>query len=586
MGLVFTKNKLTTAVLICGWHDEGFGPLTRDNPVCMLPVLNRPFLEYTIDFLRARGIERIFISGPRDDTGSIAHFVGALKQKYSELNVAFVEEDKPKGSAGALRDLKESLSNENFLVINSNILISEIDFDDIYYEHTNKKSVITIGVTRERNKPMEGISIDKDGTVKSYTFIHPSRDRRSPFKPVGIYLFNHEALNYIKEKGYYDIKEQLIPALRAVDVPVHAYEIDGYCKPINSVDDYYNVQRESLFRGSVKTGNMTEIAAGVWAGDNTFISPRAYIVGPTIIGRNCKIEDNAQIIGPTVIGDNCTIGKRAKIRESILWNDFEMEEDSSLKYCIVGRGLRVFAGDSFNNKVVVDSLKLGDLNLIPPKYEFSGVVESVALKMGGFKYAAFLGLKRLIDMTGAFFLLVLAAPILAALAIAVKMDSDGPAIFRQKRCGKHGVDFEMLKFRTMVKDAHKMQQKLVTEKNVDGPMFKLVNDPRITKTGQFLRKTSLDELPQLFNVLKGDMSLVGPRPLVMDEMKFSPSWRSIRLKVKPGITGLWQVQGRSEAPFHDWIRHDVHYVQNQSLWMDIKILIKTIRVVFQKAGAY
>jgi lipopolysaccharide/colanic/teichoic acid biosynthesis glycosyltransferase len=120
---------------------------------------------------------------------------------------------------------------------------------------------------------------------------------------------------------------------------------------------------------------------------------------------------------------------------------------------------------------------------------------------------------------------------------------------------------------------------------VDGPVFKLDRDPRITRVGAFLRKTSLDELPQLINVIKGDMSLVGPRPLVMGEMKFSPSWRDIRLRVKPGVTGLWQVEGRSSPYFHDWIRYDVAYVKEQSLTGDLKIILKTIRVVLKKIGA-
>ena len=114
----------------------------------------------------------------------------------------------------------------------------------------------------------------------------------------------------------------------------------------------------------------------------------------------------------------------------------------------------------------------------------------------------------------------------------------------------------------------------------------MVNDPRVTKLGRFLRRSSLDELPQLFNVIRGEMSLVGPRPLIMEEMKFSPSWRDARLKLKPGITGLWQVEGRSNAPFHDWIRYDLDYLNNSSIWTDVKIIFKTIKVVFNKIGAY
>jgi lipopolysaccharide/colanic/teichoic acid biosynthesis glycosyltransferase len=114
----------------------------------------------------------------------------------------------------------------------------------------------------------------------------------------------------------------------------------------------------------------------------------------------------------------------------------------------------------------------------------------------------------------------------------------------------------------------------------------MINDPRVTHLGKILRETSLDEFPQLINVLRGEMSLVGPRPLVIEEMRFSPTWRDARLAVRPGITGLWQVQGRSDAPFDAWIRYDVEYVMNQSLWMDVRILFKTVRVVFKRLGAH
>lgn len=144
----------------------------------------------------------------------------------------------------------------------------------------------------------------------------------------------------------------------------------------------------------------------------------------------------------------------------------------------------------------------------------------------------------------------------------------------------------MIKFRSMILGADDMQDDLRPKNEVDGPLFKIGNDPRFTRVGRFLRRTSLDELPQFFNVLMGDMSLVGPRPLVMEEMRYSPEWKEIRLRVKPGITGLWQVSGRSSISFHDWIRHDIHYVKHQSILLDIKIISKTIWAVIKFIGAY
>jgi lipopolysaccharide/colanic/teichoic acid biosynthesis glycosyltransferase len=172
------------------------------------------------------------------------------------------------------------------------------------------------------------------------------------------------------------------------------------------------------------------------------------------------------------------------------------------------------------------------------------------------------------------------------MAIIIKIESPGSVFYIQKRCGKGGKLFGMIKFRSMMANAEILQNEFIPLKETDGPMFKICNDPRITRLGKILRNTSIDELPQLFNVLKGEMSLVGPRPLIMDEMEFSPSWREMRLSVKPGITGVWQVEARSSRSFRDWIKYDVDYVKNRSLWLDIKILLKTIKVVLKREGAF
>lgn len=192
--------------------------------------------------------------------------------------------------------------------------------------------------------------------------------------------------------------------------------------------------------------------------------------------------------------------------------------------------------------------------------------------------------KRVMDIVISGTGIVLMLPFFLLIVIIIKIESRGPAFYIQKRCGKDGKLFGMIKFRSMVDNAEKLQKEFIPMKETDGPMFKISNDPRITKLGRILRSTSIDELPQLFNVLKGEMSLVGPRPLITDEMKFSPNWRDIRLSVKPGMTGLWQVEARSTLSFQDWIKYDVDYVKNRFLWNDIKILFQTIIVVLKREG--
>lgn len=195
--------------------------------------------------------------------------------------------------------------------------------------------------------------------------------------------------------------------------------------------------------------------------------------------------------------------------------------------------------------------------------------------------------KEFIDRLGALFVLVLASPVLLLVAIAIKLTSPGPIVFRQLRSGKNGKPFTMYKFRSMRTDAEMVRDELMRFNVMKGPVFKVENDPRITPIGKFLRKTSLDEFPQLLNVLKGDMSLVGPRPLPIYEVeKFASTSQRRRLSMKPGLTCLWQVSGRNQVTdFEDWVRLDLQYIDNWSLWLDFKILCKTVPVVLFGWGA-
>ncbi len=177
-------------------------------------------------------------------------------------------------------------------------------------------------------------------------------------------------------------------------------------------------------------------------------------------------------------------------------------------------------------------------------------------------------------------------PILAIVALAIKLDSSGPILFAQERVGLSKRRFKLLKFRTMVDGAEAMQSKLEHLNEMDGAAFKIKNDPRVTRVGRILRKTSLDELPQLINVLKGDISLVGPRPLPLrDVERFDADWHRRRFSIKPGITCLWQIMGRNNIPFEKWMELDMEYIDRWSLWLDLKILAKTIPAVLRGSGA-
>ncbi len=194
--------------------------------------------------------------------------------------------------------------------------------------------------------------------------------------------------------------------------------------------------------------------------------------------------------------------------------------------------------------------------------------------------------KRVIDIIGSFTGLVLLSPILIIVGILIKFESKGPIVFTQKRVGKDGKEFDMYKLRSMVINAEEIKEKLKEQNEMSGPMFKMKDDPRITKVGKFIRKTSIDELPQLVNVLKGDMSLVGPRPSLPNEVKEFETWMLKRLNVKPGLTCYWQVSGRNNIDFEDWMKLDIKYVNERSFLLDIKLIFKTFFVLFGDNNAY
>ncbi|QPJ84745.1 sugar transferase [Sarcina sp. JB2] len=198
----------------------------------------------------------------------------------------------------------------------------------------------------------------------------------------------------------------------------------------------------------------------------------------------------------------------------------------------------------------------------------------------------YLILKRFIDIVGAIVGIIVLSPILIIVAILIKIeDSKGSIFFSQKRVGQNGKEFKMYKFRSMVHNAEELKENLLKQNERSGPMFKMKNDPRVTKVGKFIRKTSLDELPQLINVLKGEMSLVGPRPSLPKEVEQFKPWMLKRLSVKPGLTCYWQVYGRNNIGFEDWMNLDIKYVEERNLIIDIKLIFKTVFVLLGDKSA-
>ena len=194
--------------------------------------------------------------------------------------------------------------------------------------------------------------------------------------------------------------------------------------------------------------------------------------------------------------------------------------------------------------------------------------------------------KRAMDIIGSLAGLILLSPLLLIIAIAIKIeDPKGSIFFAQQRCGKDNKLFPMYKFRSMVSNAEELLEELMEHNEMDGPVFKIKDDPRITKVGKFIRKTSVDELPQLFNILMGDMSIVGPRPAIPHEVAEYNDYQRQRLLVKPGLTCIWQVSGRNSIGFDEWMEMDLEYITTRNLWIDIKLIFKTVGVLFGDENA-
>jgi len=244
--------------------------------------------------------------------------------------------------------------------------------------------------------------------------------------------------------------------------------------------------------------------------------------------------------------------------------------------------------------IVEEARAIGiDVRVVPDLYdglawnapvEYIGQFPTIPLHRRDLPIGAFL-LKRALDATASAFALLLLSPVMLAIAVAIKLDSRGPIFYRAQRIGRKGRTFACYKFRTMVTNADKLKEDLKHMNERDGILFKIANDPRITRVGRVLRKYSLDELPQFYNVLRGDMSLVGPRPPIASEVEQYDLSHLRRLDVLPGITGLWQVEARQDPSFDSYISLDTAYVENWSLWLDLKILARTVGVVFSGTGS-
>src|SRR5258706_13015858 len=319
----------------------------------------------------------------------------------------------------------------------------------------------------------------------------------------------------------------------------------------------------------IESGNLTEKQPKVWIGRGVKIPRSAELIGPIAIGDEVEIGEDAVVVGPTVIGPRSRISPGVVVRRGFVPPETE-----------VGSG-------SIGLANVIQSSNHSAVALLPPRMalerpiRLEKVIEAAGRPraLSDFRHQTYYFTKRTMDIVGSLMFLICTLPFYALIAIAIKLNSPGPVFYAHTRQGRGGKNFRCWKFRTMVANADEIKAKLMEQNEVDGPQFKIRRDPRIFTVGSWLRKLNIDEWPQVFNVLIGDMSLGGPRPSPDRENQMCPAWREARLSVRPGITGLWQVSRKREieTDFQEWIYYDVQYVKKQSIWLDIKILLRTGR---------
>lgn len=349
------------------------------------------------------------------------------------------------------------------------------------------------------------------------------------------------------------------------DLPVQTDTLDLVNEHgVLALNDQVVAGLERRRRGESRRTNGNGVVRGV----RVRVHPTARLVGPVVLQPDATVEERATIIGPTVIGAGATIGRRAIVAHSVVLQSASVPDNAWVRRGVIG--------SSASNKNAVEpsadgegeGLPLVDVEPIPAiKLDLSQRERPVSDLM-----------KRAMDVVLSVVGLLVLSPALVVIALLIKLDSRGPLFFKHRREGKDGKEFSCVKFRTMVDGAHRQQRDLYKFNEVDGPQFKMAEDPRETRLGRWLRARSIDEFPQLFNVIRGDMSLVGPRPSPFRENQVCVPWRRARLSVRPGITGLWQLcRGRRDSgDFHEWVYYDILYVRHRSLWLDLKILVGTV----------
>ena len=414
--------------------------------------------------------------------------------------------------------------------------------------------IVTIQVNPDLNTSREIVRLTPDNSVVGFRrFYEPSCEpAHTPFDWPTIVWFRQQAWNKIMSQGLLTLDTNMyFKRLRNEGFLIKHFQVGGNADPLNIVSNVMNFMERSMAPQDSKAVERIQKAG-------------ARVFGPVWMGQQVKVSPGATIVGPTVLSDHVTV-----------------ESDGVVRHSMVGPHVTISKGQRIDQAFIQSSHSATSCVPSPQKVFSKPFLNKGDFSSDRFRRWSFLSYarfgKRLFDLIGSSVTLVLLVPIFLVVTVMLKWVSPGPIFYRARRQGLYGREFDCLKFRTMIVQADQMQHQLQVLNQVDGPQFKIDDDPRISGIGKFLRDTCIDELPQFINVLLGQMSIVGPRPSPESENESCPPWRDARLSVRPGITGLWQVSRTRQSfmDFQEWLHYDTEYVRTLSFGKDIKICLKT-----------
>jgi lipopolysaccharide/colanic/teichoic acid biosynthesis glycosyltransferase len=493
----------------------------------------------------------------------------------------------------ALTQKPDAVTEPVYLIFNGDRFpICDLN-DAILVHRQNRCDATLIDFPRKlRRGYEEKIQLDPDGRVKKVNRSYDDRDdslRVDRDWPV-ILVLSAEAMRTLLDVSLPHRMNQWPAAMLKAGLLVRGSTIPGRSFSLHDREHLFEMN-ELILRLKPHwlaiAGNLVDQGEKVWVGRNVRIDSSANLLGPIAIGDDVEIGPDAVVVGPTTIGRGSKIGAGIVLKRSVVLPDTTVA-GATLKTHALSQAI-VLGGDHPTIQALTPDVEtdrpadLRSLSVDRP-IRIETVLEGGATPaLTGFRYRAFCATKRCFDIIGSIAALAVTLPLCPLVALAIWLNSPGPLFYGAIRQGRGGRNFKCWKFRTMIVNADEVKRQLMIRNEVDGPQFKMKNDPRVFFVGRWLRRLNIDELPQFWNVLLGQMSVVGPRPSPEKENQMCPAWREARLSVRPGITGLWQVsrrRDRGESDFQEWIYYDVQYIKKQSIWLDFKIFLKTFLVAF------